>query len=158
MLSLNADINAVDNNGNNFLMKSYRILENSNFDLQKYIDQGLNINTINNKDEGILCMMNMHNNIVYDNYRILLKNGIRFDNYSDEDHIGHQLYVISEKRYPYEKDGRDRSMTEDLRLDYQILLASGYKKNNRNLSKKEELKENQLKNKDANIAKKIRYK
>lgn len=97
MLSLNADINAVDNNGNNFLMKSYRILENSNFDLQKYIDQGLNKNTINNKDEGILCMMNMHNNIVYDNYRILLKNGIRFDNYSDEDHIGHQLYVISEK-------------------------------------------------------------
>lgn len=29
-------------------------------------------------------------------------------------------------------------MTEDLRLDYQILLASGYEENNRNLSKKEE--------------------
>lgn len=158
LLLLNADINAVDNNGNNFLMKSYRMLENSNFDLQNYIDQGLNINNINNKNENILCMMSMHNHIVYDNYKVLLKNGIKFDNYSNEDHIGHQLYAISEKRYPYEKDGRDRSMTEDLRLDFQILLAAGYEENNRLFPKKEVIKQSDSQQPNINRAKKMKNK
>lgn len=158
LLSLNADINAVDNNGNNFLMISYRMLEKSNFDLQNYIDKGLNINRVNNNSENILCMMNMNNNVAYDNYKVLLKNGISFDSYSDENHIGHRLYAISEKRYPYEKYGRDYDMIENLRLDFQILLASGYEENNRLLSKKESLNQIQQDKKDTNSIKKIKYK
>lgn len=157
LLSLGADINAIDNNGNNFLMKNYRLLEKPNFELQNYIDKGLNVDVINNKGENILSLMNLHNNVVYDNYKILLKNGIRFDNYSKDNRIGDELYAIAEKRYPGENDGWN-SITENLRLDFQILLASGYEENNRFFPKKEMIKQSEPEQKNANCAKKMKNK
>lgn len=158
LLSLGADINAIDNFGDSFLIKNNKMLEKSNFELQTYIDKGLNINTINNEGENILCMLNLHNHVVYDNYRILLKNGMKFNNYSEDNHIGHELYVISEKRYPKEKDGRDSSMIEDLRLDFQILLAAGYEENNRFYPKKTDIKQAPIEQKNTNSAKKLKNK
>lgn len=157
LLSLGADINATDNDGNNFLMKNYRLLENSNFELQNYIDKGLNINVINNKGENILSLMNLHNHVVYDNYKVLLKNGIRFDNYSKDNRIGDELYAIAEKRYPDEHD-KWNSMTENLRLDFQILLAAGYEENNRFFPKKDVVKQFEPEQQNTNCAKKMKNK